>query len=65
MSKPPCTICGAETDHARQPTYEDRATGKRVAITTGPVWVCDGCTYDAANWLGRYVDERAATGKGA
>lgn len=56
--KAPCMICGTETDHERQPTYEDRKTGQRIAITPTPVWACDGCTYEAANFKGRYVDER-------
>ena len=54
----PCIVCGTPTDHARQPTYENRETGERFTITAGPVWACDGCTYDAANSKGRYVDER-------
>jgi hypothetical protein len=53
-----CIICGTSTDHVRQPTYEHRTTGERFTITPEPVWVCDGCTYDAANAMGRYVDER-------
>jgi hypothetical protein len=47
----------------RKPTYEDRRTGRRFAITPEPVWVCDGCTYEAANFKGRYIDERTSLGR--
>lgn len=60
LSKTPpgCIVCRSAPAELRTPTYDDRKTGKRYALTAIPVLLCFGCTYDAANAHGTYVDER-------